>query len=74
MTKAKTVRRLPEDQRWRAEKVLNFRPTPHPGVGGDHIPIGANEARRAEPGEDEHVPAQEREEWDSRTTVVAPDQ
>ena len=74
--KAKTVRRLPEYQRWRAEKVMNIRGVPSnpiPGVGGDHVPLEANEARHAELGENEHVPAQERGECDTRTTVAAPD-
>ena len=38
--KAKTVRRLPEEQRWCAE-VMSIRGVPSnpvPGVGGDHIP------------------------------------
>ena len=41
--KAKTVRRLPEDQKWCAEEVFNIRGVPSnplPGDGGDHIPIG----------------------------------
>ena len=56
--------------------VLDIRGVPSnpvPGAGGDHIPIKANKARRAELGEDDHVPALEREECDTRTTVVAPD-
>ena len=44
-----------------------------PGAGGDHIPIEANGARRADLGEDEHVPVQEREECDTRTPAAAPD-
>ena len=31
---------------------------PVPGAGGDHIPIDANGARRAELGKDEHAPKQ----------------
>ena len=45
-----------------------------PGAQGDHIPIeDSGGARRAELGEDEHVPAQEREECDTRTNVAEPD-
>ena len=76
VNEARTIRRLPEDQRWCAEEVLNIRGVPSntvPCAGGDHIPIEANGARRAELGGDEHVPAQEREECDARTTVAAPD-
>ena len=57
--KAQTVRRLPEDQRWCAEEVLNIRGIPYnpvPGAGGDHIPIEANRTRHAVHEEDEHVP------------------
>ena len=74
--KAKSVRRFPENQRWCAEEVLNIRGVPsNPVVGaaGDHISIEANGTRRAELGEDERVPAQDREECDTRTTVAAPD-
>ena len=67
--KAKTVRRLPEDA-----EVLNTHGVPSKTnsrcVKG-HVPIEANEARRAEPGEDEPVLAQLREECDARTTVAA---
>ena len=76
MIKAKTVRRLPKDQRWCAEEVLNIRgiaSNPVPGAGGDHIPIAANGTKHAERGEDEHTPAQEREKCDTRSTVAAPD-
>ena len=41
--KAKTVRRLPEDQTWCAEEVFNIRGVPSnplPSDGGDHIPMG----------------------------------
>ena len=65
-----------EDQRWCAEELLNIRGIPSnpvPGVGGDHIPIEANGTRHAERGEDEHVPAPERESCDTRSTVAAPD-
>ena len=75
VNEARTIRRLPEDQRWCAEEVLNIRGVPSntvPCAGGDHIPIEANGAA-AELGGDEHVPAQEREECDARTTVAAPD-
>ena len=61
--KAQTVRRLPEDQRWCAEEVLNMRGIPSnpvPGAGGDHIPIEANGTKHAVRGEDEHAPAQHR--------------
>ena len=44
-----------------------------PGGGGDHIATEANGARRAELEEYEHVPAQEREECDTRTAVAALD-
>ena len=60
--KAKTVRRLPKDQRWCAEELLNLREIPSnpvPGAGGDHIPNEANGTRHAERGQDEHVPTQE---------------
>ena len=57
--KAKTVRRLPEEQRWCAEDVLSMRgvqSNPVPGVGGDHVPVDVVGSRNAECGEDEHAP------------------
>ena len=76
MFEAKTVGRLPEDQRWRAEEVLNIRgipPNPVPGTGGDHTPIEVNGTKHAEHGEDEHALAREREKSDTRSTVAASD-
>ena len=55
--KAKTVRWLPEEQKWCAENVLSVRGAPLnpvPGVRGDHIPIEVGGSRHAERGEDEH--------------------
>ena len=74
--KAKTVRRLPVDQRWCAEEVLSIRgllSNPVPGVGGDPISIEADGSRHAERGEDERTPAQEHEKCDALPTVAAPD-
>ena len=48
--KVKTAKRLPEDQRWCTEEVLNIRGTPsNPvrGVGGDHIHTEVNGSRHA---------------------------
>ena len=73
--KAKTVRRLAEDQRWCVEEVLNTQGIPSnpvPGAGGGYIRIEANGTKHAERGEGEHAPAQEREKCDTRTTVAAP--
>ena len=74
--KSKTLRRLPEEQRWCAEYVLSIRGVPSnpvPGVGGDHIPIEVGGSRHAERGEDEHAPAQEREKYDTQPTGAVPD-
>ena len=74
MIKARTIRRLPEDQRWRADEVLNIRGVPSNPVqsaGGDQIE--ANGVRRREPGKDEHMPVQEGRACDTRATVAAPD-
>ena len=76
--KAKTLRRLLEDQRWCAEEVLlNIRGIPSnpvPGAGGDHIPTETNGTKHAERGEDEHARAREaREVWTLALTVAAPD-
>ena len=75
MTKAKTVGRIipPEDLKKCAEEVLEIQksiiPTLFQLLEEMHISIVANEARRAELGEDNDVPAQEHEECDTRTTV-----
>ena len=68
--KAKTVRRLLQDERWRAEEVLNIR-----GISSNpvHIPNVTNGAGYSERGEDKHAPAQEREKCDTRSTVAASD-
>ena len=74
--RAKTVRSLPEEQRWCAEDVLSIRGVPSnpvPGVAGDRIPIEVGGSRHAERGEDEDAPAQERERCDNQTTNGAPD-
>ena len=62
--KSQTARRLPEDQRWCAEEMLNMGGIPSnpvPGAGGDHIANDANGTKHAERGECVHAPAQERE-------------
>ena len=73
--KAKTVRRLPKDQRWCVEEVLSIHGIPSnsvPGVGRDRILIKVRGSRHAERGEDEHGPAQEHEMCDILPTVAAP--
>ena len=74
--RAKTARRVPEDQRWCAAEVLNIRRIPsNPvrGAGGDHILIEAYGTKHSERGEDEHAPALEREKCGTRSAVAAPD-
>ena len=44
-----------------------------PGASGDLIPIEARGTNHAECGKDEHMPAQEREKCDTRSTGAAPD-
>ena len=59
-----------------AEEVLTIRGVPShpvPCAGGDHIPIEGHWAKRAELGEEEHVPVQDRGECDTRTTATVPD-
>ena len=66
--KAKTVRRLPEDQRWCTEEVLSTRGIPSnpvPSTGKDHIPTEVNGTK--------HALAREREKCDARPIVAAPD-
>ena len=74
--KAKTVRRLPEDQRWRTEEVSSIRGIPSnpvPSAGKDHIPTEVKGTKHAERGEDEHAPARERKKCDVRPTVATPE-
>ena len=69
---AKTVRRLPKEQRWCAG-IRGVPSNPVTGVQGNHIPIEVGGSRHAERGEDEHATAQEREKCDTQTTLAAPD-
>ena len=72
--KAKTVRRLPVDQRWRTEEVLSKRGIPSnpvPSTGKDHIPTEVKGTKHAERGEDEHAPARKHKKCDVRPTVAA---
>ena len=52
--KAKTVRRLPEDQRWFAEEVLSIRGIPSTPVPCDTL-VEVSGPRHNERGEDEHA-------------------